>query len=186
MPVCAAFRSGNLAVAAISDKELLVQLKKHGIVLVSALCVLPVAAAAADEECCPSEGNGVRMMQSLAASSAPPTECCPTGGNGLVAGTGMGLAKPNTLDLSTYPGWHTYAFMRDGIRYVQINDDVGKVHAAIATANGSMLVLPMGEDEVRRVSMLPAGRPMYDDGTVAIAPSITPTGSIVWLVKTAQ
>jgi hypothetical protein len=46
-----------------------------------------------------------------------------------------------------------------------------------------MLVLPMGEDEVRRVNALPAGRPIYDDGTVAIAPMVTPAGEVIWLVK---
>ncbi|WP_266167841.1 hypothetical protein [Dyella subtropica] len=61
-------------------------------------------------------------------------------------GTGLGQSWPNAPDVSANPHWHVYVFERDGIRYVQVNDLGGKVRAAFATANGELLVLPMGED----------------------------------------
>ncbi|WP_156162437.1 hypothetical protein [Burkholderia sp. MSHR3999] len=62
------------------------------------------------------------------------------------ASTGLGQAWPNATDVSLSPHYHVYVFRRDGIRYIQINDVNGVVRAAIATADGVVLILPIGTD----------------------------------------
>jgi hypothetical protein len=60
--------------------------------------------------------------------------------------TGLGQAWPNAADVSTNPQWHVYVFVLNGIKYVQVNDLNGTVHAAVATAAGAAIVLPIGVD----------------------------------------
>ncbi|HET6555626.1 MAG TPA: hypothetical protein VFG49_19010 [Dyella sp.] len=89
--------------------------------------------------------------------------------------TGLGQAWPNAVDVSASPHWHVYVFERNGVRYVQINDLNGKVRAAIATAGGNFLALPIGADASRVATpqeplAAPAsaspGEIVYQDGTV--------------------
>lgn len=60
--------------------------------------------------------------------------------------TGLGQAWPNASDLSTNPNWHVYVFVLNGVKYIQVNDLNGTVHAAVGTANGASIVLPVGVD----------------------------------------
>jgi hypothetical protein len=60
--------------------------------------------------------------------------------------TGLGQSWPNATDVSLSPHYHVYVFVRDGIRYIQINDANGTVRGAVATAGGQTLVLPIGTD----------------------------------------
>jgi hypothetical protein len=60
--------------------------------------------------------------------------------------TGLGQAWPNAADVSTNPNWHVYVFVLNGIKYIQVNDLNGTVHAAVGTANGTSIVLPVGVD----------------------------------------
>jgi len=60
--------------------------------------------------------------------------------------TGLGQSWPNAADLSKSPNWHVYVFVLNGIKYIQINDLNGTVHAAIAVVDGAAAVLPMGID----------------------------------------
>jgi len=60
--------------------------------------------------------------------------------------TGLGQSWPNATDVSASPQWHVYVFVLNGIKYVQINDLNGNVHAAVGTANGAAVVLPVGVD----------------------------------------
>ncbi|MGC1548582.1 MAG: hypothetical protein WA777_08635 [Rhodanobacter sp.] len=60
--------------------------------------------------------------------------------------TGLGQSWPNATDVSVSPHYHVYVFMREGIRYIQVNDMNGTVRGAIATANHNVLVLPIGSD----------------------------------------
>lgn len=60
--------------------------------------------------------------------------------------TGLGQSWPNAADVSTNPHWHVYMFVLNGIKYIQINDLNGTVHAAVGTANGTSIVLPVGVD----------------------------------------
>jgi hypothetical protein len=60
--------------------------------------------------------------------------------------TGLGQAWPNAVDQSANPNWHVYVFERDGVRYVQVNDRNGNVHAAIGRAGDTLFALPVGVD----------------------------------------
>lgn len=60
--------------------------------------------------------------------------------------TGLGQSWPNAADVSVSPNWHVYVFVLNGIEYIQVNDLNGTVHAAVGTANGTSIVLPVGVD----------------------------------------
>jgi hypothetical protein len=60
--------------------------------------------------------------------------------------TGLGQAWPNATDVSANPNWHVYVFVLNGIKYIQVNDLNGRVHAAVGAANGASIVLPVGVD----------------------------------------
>lgn len=60
--------------------------------------------------------------------------------------TGLGQSWPNAADVSTSPNWHVYVFVLNGVKYIQVNDLNGTVHAAVGTANGTSIVLPVGVD----------------------------------------
>ncbi|NII72323.1 hypothetical protein FHW84_000889 [Dyella sp. SG562] len=60
--------------------------------------------------------------------------------------TGLGQSWPNATDVSSSPRWHVYVFIKDGVRYIQVNDLNGRVRGAFAAANGQFLVLPIGSD----------------------------------------
>jgi hypothetical protein len=60
--------------------------------------------------------------------------------------TGLGQSWPNATDVSANPHWHVYVFVLNGVKYVQINDLNGTVHAAVGTAGGATIVLPVGVD----------------------------------------
>lgn len=95
--------------------------------------------------------------------------------------SGLGQAWPNAPDLSTSPQWHVYAFERDGIRYVQINDARGAVRGAFATANGVFLVLPMGTAGVDvGTALQPStqGETVYRDGDVQVTATPQPDGGL--------
>lgn len=63
--------------------------------------------------------------------------------------TGLGQAWPNVTDVSASTHWHVYVFVRDGIEYIQVNDLNGNVRGAVASSNGTFLVLPMGMDAAK-------------------------------------
>ncbi len=60
--------------------------------------------------------------------------------------TGLGQPWPNATDVSVSPHYHVYVFIRDGIRYIQVNDLSGTVHGAVAIADREVLILPVGVD----------------------------------------
>ncbi|GLQ90961.1 hypothetical protein [Dyella flagellata] len=60
--------------------------------------------------------------------------------------TGLGQSWPNATDVSASPNWHVYVFVLNGIKYIQVNDLNGTVHAAVGTASGTSIVLPVGVD----------------------------------------
>jgi hypothetical protein len=89
--------------------------------------------------------------------------------------TGLGQSWPNTTDVSASPRWHVYMFVKDGIRYVQVNDLSGRVRGAFASAGSQFLVLPMGVDEVRTAigayaaeALAPAGEVIYSDSALEV------------------
>ena len=85
-------------------------------------------------------GFAAMCVSSLAAAEQPPS-------------TGLGEAWPATTDVSQNPHYHVYLFVRDGIRYFQVNELNGTVDAAVAAVNGTILPLPIGRtaDQVKVV-----------------------------------
>ncbi|WP_237561442.1 hypothetical protein [Frateuria defendens] len=102
------------------------------------------------------------------------------------AATGLGQAWPNAADVSASPRWHVYVFVREGIRYIQVNDLGGKVRGAFATANRQFLVLPVGADSalVRTPgdgAAAPAarGEVVYQDDSIQVTATPQPMGKVV-------
>ncbi|WNL44903.1 hypothetical protein RKE25_15955 [Dyella sp. BiH032] len=94
--------------------------------------------------------------------------------------SGLGQAWPNAPDLGASPRWHVYAFERDGVRFVQINDAAGRVLGAFATAGGQFLVLPMGTGATLTVDAgaAPAtGETVYRDGNVQVTATPSADGT---------
>lgn len=127
------------------------------------------------------------MGIALAIPGAAMAQCCPSGGNGaqiLSATSGLGQAQPRAMNLSTSPNWQVYVFVRNGQQYFQVNDAMGNAHAGFAASAGTLVVLPIGADDVQQVVGLPAGlTPIYQDTFIAIVPVPLPDGSTRWLVQ---
>ena len=98
--------------------------------------------------------------------------------------TGLGEAWPNSQDVSLSPHYHVYRFVRDGIQYIQVNDLGGTVHAAIAAANGAVLVLPIGVDAAKAISAAAgttassAAETVYQDAHVSVSATPLTDGSL--------
>lgn len=60
------------------------------------------------------------------------------------ASSGLGQSWPNAPDLSSSPRYHVFVFVKDGVRFIQVNDATGRIRGALATAGDQTLVLPMG------------------------------------------
>jgi hypothetical protein len=100
--------------------------------------------------------------------------------------TGLGQAWPNAADVSVSPHYHVYRFVLDGIQYIQVNGLGGTVHAAIAAANGTVLVLPVGVDAAKAKSMAAgttatassAAETVYQDANVSVSATPQSDGSV--------
>ncbi|RDS83791.1 hypothetical protein DWU98_05610 [Dyella monticola] len=102
--------------------------------------------------------------------------------------TGLGQSWPNAADQSVSPNWHVYVFMLNGIKYIQINDLGGTVHAAIGTANGSSIVLPVGVDSQNvstSSSSNSSSTQVYNDGTTAVTATPQSNGTTQFSVLQA-
>jgi hypothetical protein len=87
--------------------------------------------------------------------------------------TGLGQAWPNAVDLSHSPSWHVYVFERDGIRYIQINDRNGTVHAALGQTGDTVFALPVGVDSDHVTVAAPAQNDalppaIYQDESISV------------------
>jgi hypothetical protein len=101
------------------------------------------------------------------------------------ATSGLGQSWPNAADVSAAPNWHVYVFRKNGIKYVQINDLSGTVHAAIATANGTTIVLPIGSDAqyVTTTKAVPsAAQVVYKDTSTTVTATPQSTGTTAFTV----
>jgi hypothetical protein len=89
-----------------------------------------------------------------------------------VPATGLGQAWPNAADVSASPNWHVYVFWLNGVKYIQINDLNGTVHAAVGTANGTAIVLPVGVDSqnvnTAASSAVSTAKTIYSDASTKI------------------
>lgn len=129
------------------------------------------------------QGSLIRkaVFASLAALCASPAVMAQTG----VPATGLGQAWPNAADVSANPNWHVYVFVLNGIKYVQVNDLNGIVHAAIATANGTSIVLPVGVDAQNvgtSTSSSNAAQTVYSDGATTLIASPQNNGTTKFTV----
>lgn len=87
--------------------------------------------------------------------------------------TGLGESLPKTSDLSNDPQWQVYEFVRDGIRYLQINDGANATRAAIGQIGATAWVLPLGRDADHvaiqaNSSSVQNGRVVYRDEEVEV------------------
>lgn len=105
--------------------------------------------------------------------------------------TGLGQAWPNATDVSVSTHYHVYTFLRDGIRYVQVNNLNGTVLGAVAVADNVVLVLPVGEDAQYVTTRHGAaagnaggGETVYSDSNTLITASTTSTGAVQLNVAT--
>jgi hypothetical protein len=100
--------------------------------------------------------------------------------------TGLGQSWPSTADVSVAPNWHVYVFRLHGIKYVQINDLTGIVHAAIGTANGTTIVLPVGVDaqNVTTTTAVPSvAQLVYQDASTTVTATPQTSGATTFTVK---
>ncbi len=75
---------------------------------------------------------------------------CPADGNwNPTASSGLGESFPEAVDLAADSAWQVYEFERDGIRYIQVNDQTGTVRAAAGRIGGMAWVMPIGADADR-------------------------------------
>jgi hypothetical protein len=101
--------------------------------------------------------------------------------------SGLGQAWPNAVDMSASPNWHVYVFWRDGVKYVQINDLGGNVLAAIGTAHGTTIVLPVGVD-AENVSTVAkkateAAQVVYHDAATTVTATPRSNGATTFVVQ---
>jgi hypothetical protein len=102
--------------------------------------------------------------------------------------TGLGQSWPNAADLSASPNWHVYVFRLNGIKYIQINDPNGTVHAALAAANGTVVVLPMGVDSQNVQTTTSAAsstaQTIYSDATTTVTATPQSNGTTTFSADT--
>lgn len=104
--------------------------------------------------------------------------------------SGLGQSWPNAVDQSSSAHYHVYVFVKDGVRFVQVNDAVGQVRGAVATAGGQILVLPIGTGAQVVTPPPPAANapaatpaastePVYQDGQVTITVQPQSNGTLL-------
>jgi len=73
------------------------------------------------------------LLGAAAASPLASAQCgCPSDKNGAPkAPSGLGLSSPAASDMSPNPSRQVYEFERNGIRYLQVNDQYGAVRVAV-------------------------------------------------------
>lgn len=87
---------------------------------------------------------------------------------------GLGSAWPNAQDVSRQPQWHVYVFMRDGVKYIQVNDTNGVVRGGIAASvsGDTRIALPLGLGQVAVVpdGVAPVqGTVVYSDANTVVS-----------------
>ena len=103
--------------------------------------------------------------------------------------TGLGESWPNAADQSVSPYWHVYAFERDGIRYVQVNDQSGRVHAAFGRAGTQVFPLPVGVDAEHTTVATPgamegiSAQTIYRDDEISVMAEPQDDGSVEFRIE---
>ncbi|HUA80464.1 MAG TPA: hypothetical protein VL997_08845, partial [Dyella sp.] len=104
--------------------------------------------------------------------------------------SGLGQSWPNAPDRSASPYWHAYVFERHGVRYIQINDRNGTVHAAIGRVGDTLFALPVGMDaqHVGITTTQRAGassQTVYQDDTIIVTASPQSDGTVQIMAEVA-
>jgi hypothetical protein len=102
--------------------------------------------------------------------------------------TGLGQSWPNAADQSASSNWHVYVFLLNGVKYIQINDLNGTVHAAMAAANGTVVVLPMGVDsqnvQAAALTASSSAQTIYRDATTTVTATPQSNGTTKFIADT--
>lgn len=135
----------------------------------------------------------VLVAGALSAPSALAACGCTDDGHGtpLLGGHSLGQSFPPIGLVAQDAAWRVYEFEREGIRYVQVNDAYGVVHAAVGRIGDTLWVLPMGTDVDRvRVSgagvtlALPSGaRTVYRSAEIEVNVVLDANGQASWIVR---
>jgi hypothetical protein len=106
--------------------------------------------------------------------------------------TGLGQSWPNATDVSVSSHYHVYVFIRDGIRYIQVNDLNGTVRGAVAVADRVVLVLPVGVDapyvttqQAQVSTVANNAETVYSDSATRITATPTSSGALQLNVTTS-
>ncbi|RDS79059.1 hypothetical protein DWU98_19470 [Dyella monticola] len=103
--------------------------------------------------------------------------------------TGLGESWPNVADQSASPYWHVYTFERDGVRYVQVNDQSGRVHAAFGRAGTVVFPLPVGVDAEHTTVAAPGAKEsssaqtLYRDDEITVTAEPQNDGTVEFRVE---
>jgi hypothetical protein len=106
-------------------------------------------------------------------------------GHPIDVGQGLGSAQPLASDVSLSPHFQ-------GIEYLQVNDTNGTVHVAMGTANGTLIVLPVGSDAQNvstpdaPLSVAVSGtETVYTDAQITLTVGVSASGALVWTAMPA-
>lgn len=99
----------------------------------------------------------------------------------------------NATDVSTNSNWLVYAVVLNGIKYIQIKDEAGTVHALIGVINGTPFVTPMGVDALNvstptssaasTANDAGATQTVYNDGATTVAETPQSDGTTRFTVQ---
>jgi hypothetical protein len=123
----------------------------------------------------------------LAVVPAVAFACCPNDGNGQPkAKAGLGESAPAAQDASLDAAWQIYAFERDGVNYIQVNDRNGVVRAAVAKVDSTAWIVPMGADVDRvTIGAGSAGTVVYRSADFIVRVAADIRGPIWWIEAVA-
>jgi len=132
---------------------------------------------------------GLLMLAPWATTMALEAPCCASGGNGrpsavtAPSSSELGKVSPGGQNLSLSPEYQVYQFTRSGVRYIEVTDLSGVPRAAFASVGGALLSLPIGEDAVQQIAVVPAWTDVvYEDVAVTVARYVAADGTVTWQV----
>lgn len=117
--------------------------------------------------------------------------CCSSDPHGSqIAAKGLGETAPLALNLSQDSNWRAYEFKRDGVWYLQVNDQAGRVRAIIGNIGDTFWTLPGGVD-ADRVSLpannlaIPAGaaREVVYRKPQMLLVAYSTAGGVIWSIE---
>ena len=136
-----------------------------------------------------SSWSALALVCGLVISPLAAARCgCPDDGHGAPnRAFGLGESFPQATDLAVNPAWQVYEFERDGIRYVQVNDQYGTVRAAVGRIDNTFWVMPLGADADRVLQPneewpIGQGTVLVQNSDLLVVQSIV-SGQTRWLIQ---